>query len=399
VRTGGTEENGTVKVCDLALFSPDTSSGVKTYITSKIDYVSRRPDVDHVVIVPGPEERTDVQGRSRLVMVRGVPSFYPGIRIGLNIGRIAGIVEREAPDLIELNCQYTLPWAAFLATRRRRTPIVGIYHTDVPACVRHMMRGAGRLAAASAERLTEFYEGLIYRHCTTTVILNAAMRHRIERLGVDRIRCLPCGVDVATFTPDRRDAGFRARHGIAPDQRILLYVGRLSQEKELDVLFAASERLQPKDFVLLVAGDGPDAAAVTRRAAGTPGVMYLGHVESRSELADLYASSDIFVVPGRYETFGMATLEALSSGLPVVGIRESGTAAVVLPEVGLLARAGDPADLAEAIAEVATWPLDRLRNECHDFAARTYSWDAVFGQYFSLYRELVDASAGRVAAA
>ncbi len=383
-----------IKVCDLALFSPSTSSGVRTYIDSKIEYVRGRTNVDHVVIVPGPSDRDSLSGRSKVIVVRGVPSPYPGVRLGFNLPRIARLIEREAPDVIELNCQYTLAWAAFLATRRRRTPIVGVYHTDVPACARHWARRGGRIVASAAERLAEFYEGLIYRHCTLTILLNAGMRERVARLGVRRTRCLPCGVDPAMFTPARRDPAFRRAFGVGPDQRVLFYAGRLSPEKEIDVLFAAFERLPRQNFVLMIAGDGPDAAVVARYAAAHPQVRYLGHLDGRADLARAYASSDLFVAPGRYETFGMSTLEAMASGLPVVGIAQSGTATFVPAYAGVMARAGDAADLADAIRTVAAWDPDATRLACHRFAAARFSWSRVFDEYFAAYRELIAEAAG-----
>jgi alpha-1,6-mannosyltransferase len=378
-----------VKLCDLALYSPETSSGVKTYIASKIEYARTHPEIEHVVIVPGRRPGTTREGRTRIVVVPGVPSPYPGIRIALNIWKVAAIVRRECPDIIELNCQYTLPWAAFLATRHRPTPIVGVYHTDVPACVRHMARGAGRTMASAAERLTAWYEGLIYRHCTMTVMLNAGMRDRLAALGVERTCCLPCGVDAGTFSPARRDPAWRAGLGIAPDAVVLVYVGRLSAEKELDVLLQAYAQLPAGRFALVIAGDGPDAPAVARSAAVHAGIHYVGHIDSRAELATAYASSDVFVIPGRHETFGMATLEALAAGLPVVGIRESGTATFVPPELGVLTPAGDPDALAAGIRAVSRWPLDDLRARCHDFAADRYSWSRVLDLYFAEYRRML----------
>jgi len=388
-----------MKVCDLALFSPETSSGVKTYITSKMAYVRNRADIEQVVIVPGRTSSVSVHGRSKMVVVPGVPTFYPGIRVALNLWKVAAIVEREQPDIIELNCQATMPWAAFLATRRRRTPIVGVYHTDVPACVRHVARGAGARIADAAERLIEFYLGLIYRHCTMTIFANPGLRDRLKRLGVERACSVPRGVDVTTFSPSRRDPAWRAGLGLDADSTILLYTGRLSAEKEVDVLLDAFDRLPRRKFGLVIAGDGPDAEATARHAASRPGIKYLGHVESREALATAYASSDVFISPSRYENCSMSMLEALACGLPVVGIRESGTAAFVPPELGILARAGDAQDVADAMVKVAAWPLDDLRHACHAFAAEHYSWDFVLDRYFELYRRVIDEDAQRTASA
>ena len=116
-----------MKLCDLALYSPETSSGVRTYIENKISYISAQPvPIEHVVLVPAKEDKVVVQGRSRIYYLRGIPCFYPKVRLVVNIAKAARIIEAEAPDLIELNCQYTLPWAAFLATRKSRLPVIGV---------------------------------------------------------------------------------------------------------------------------------------------------------------------------------------------------------------------------------------------------------------------------------
>lgn len=378
-----------MRLCDLALFSPETTSGVRTYITNKIEYVRTHPEISsHVVILPGREHGDTMQGRSRVITVRSVPSFYPGIYIGINLFKIAELIESASPDLIEVNCQYTLAWAAFLATRRRRIPIVGVYHTDVPACVAHMADATGGPAAKIAERIVEFYEGLLYRHFTLTIALNNGVLPRLRRMGVTNVEVLPCGVDVGTFNPAQRDSDFRARLGISPEKKILIYAGRLSAEKEVDVLIHAHQRLPAGKFVLLIAGDGPDAETIRAYAASRNDVIYLGHFDSPAELARVYASSDVFVIPSRYETFGMAALEALACGLPVVAIGGGGTAGFMSADIGLTAAPGDADDLAEKIGLVAEWDKDRTRDVSRSFASKHYSWDVVFDRYFEIYRKM-----------
>jgi alpha-1,6-mannosyltransferase len=380
-----------MKLCDVALYSPETSSGVRTYIKNKMRYVSARPQpMEHVLLVPGREDKLVVQGRSRIYYVRGMRSFYPKVRLVANIVKVARIIEAEAPDLIELNCQFTLPWAAFLATRKSRVPVIGVYHFDLPACVRHITRNAGRPIASLCERAASFYVSLLYRHFTRTLILNESMAPKLRDLGVDRVETVPCGVDIATFNPSRRDLGFRQGLGIHPARKILLYVGRLSPEKEVGLLLKAHSRISANDYVLLVAGDGPECKKIKRYEVEHSGIKYLGHIDSPKDLARIYASSDVFIMPGRNETFGMATIEALACGLPVVGVAAGGSRALITPEVGALARPGDPEDLAAKILSVANRDSHSLSDRCHSFVATDYSWEKVLVRYFEIYKRLID---------
>ena len=379
-----------MKIVDLALYSPETTSGVRTYIENKIRYVNALSNgIEHVVLVPAREEGVEVAGRSKVIYLRGVPTFYPKLRIAANVWKAARIIEEEAPDLIEVNCQFALPWAAFLATRNRKVPIVGVYHTDVPECAGALAQKWGRPVASALRSLARFYEGLIYRHFTRTIIFHAAMAGPLNRLGVHRIDCIPCGVDLATFHPDRQDPQFREKFGIPQQAKILLYVGRLSPEKEVQTLLKAHACLPKDQYILLIVGDGPERAVVRSYAKSHPSIRFLGHIDRPDELASVYASSDVYVMPGRHETFGMSTVEALACGLPVVGIEKSGTGTIVTPRVGALARAGDLQDIAAKISAVANWPRDEVRPACRSLASTNYSWTKIFDCYFSLYRRLI----------
>jgi alpha-1,6-mannosyltransferase len=136
-------------------------------------------------------------------------------------------------------------------------------------------------------------------------------------------------------------------------------------------------------------GEGPETEEIKRYSATHLGVKYLGHFDSHRELARVYASSDVFIMPGRNETFGMATIEALACGLPVVGMAEGGSRDLITPEVGALARSGDAQDLATKISIVASWNRDSIRECCHSFAATRYSWEKVLMRYFEIYQNLI----------
>ncbi len=198
-----------------------------------------------------------------------------------------------------------------------------------------------------------------------------------------RIGWLPRGVDSERFHPDRRRRGFFDRFGLDGGP-ILLYVGRLAPEKNLEPLLDAFALLRADrpEVRLALVGDGPARAALESRAA--EGVAFCGYLAGE-ELAAAYASADLFVFPSRTDTFGNAVLEAMASGLPVVVAREGGPAEQIVDgRDGQVVDCASSAPLAAALAELLS---DELRRRALGRAARAAAesrgWDpfldALFG--------------------
>src|SRR5262249_22951894 len=140
-----------------------------------------------------------------------------------------------------------------------------------------------------------------------------------ERIGVTNLMRVPLGVDLDTFSPDRRSVALRDRYTSGPDDLLMVHCGRLSVEKkpERSIEAVAGVRAAGVPAVLVVVGDGPLRDRLVRRADGLP-VVFTGFLHDRRVLGELFATADVVLAPGPVETFGLAALEALSCGTPVV---------------------------------------------------------------------------------
>ncbi|MGH7410465.1 MAG: glycosyltransferase, partial [Candidatus Methylomirabilis sp.] len=195
------------------------------------------------------------------------------------------------------------------------------------------------------------------------------------------------------FHPRYRSEAWRQMLG-ATEKSVLLFVSRLVWEKDLAVLARMFELLKSRrtDFVMVVVGEGQ---AGLRLASMMPGAVFLGCQTGRA-LSECYASSDIFVFPSTTETFGNVTVEAMASGLACVAAAKGGAAGIIEDEVsGLLARSGDPEDMAARVARLLDDP-DRRRalGEGAVRRAQQFQWEDILDRLCAVYREVL-AAAGR----
>jgi len=173
-------------------------------------------------------------------------------------------------------------------------------------------------------------------------------------------------------------------------------VGRLHREKGLNTALKSFLRVDREKSILLIAGAGQARPYVESVAARNPRVKYLGFLKNREELARTYASSDIFVMPCANETFGMAYLEALASGIPIVGIRGSGIVDQIPERYCLSSEAGDMPGFAANMAAMRDLRPSMDRRELYDFVLeRGFGWKTTFDKLFMGYEKLLDAAGPR----
>jgi glycosyltransferase involved in cell wall biosynthesis len=254
--------------------------------------------------------------------------------------------EREKYGRILISTPGPVGLAALAAGKLLGVPTAGIYHTDFPRYVA-ALGGDGRLEAIARSYIRWFY-----RQMDEVFVSSASYAAELSAMGIEssRLRDLPRGVDLDLFSPTRRESNLFARWGL-PTGPVILYVGRISKEKNLDALFQAFRALRSRGVAasLAIVGDGPERPALEMRW-GSADVAFIGYLRG-AELATAYASADLFVFPSRTDTFGNAVLEAMASGLPPIVASEGGPAEQVRHgETGLVVDLEVPDALVDAMA-------------------------------------------------
>jgi glycosyltransferase involved in cell wall biosynthesis len=318
-----------------------------------------------------------------------IPSFaIPGrgeYRLALGLpDRLKREIRDFAPDIIHLSAPDPAAHAAKRLARDLGVPVVASIHTRFETYFEYY--GLGFVRPGIEAILRRFYAGL-----DTIFVTTAGFGETMRHAGI--IACEPAvwsrGVDKARFNPGRRSLEWRWSLGIADDEPVIGFVGRLVLEKGLDMVAAAVTELKRRGVRhrLLVVGDGPAREGF---AAQVPDAIFIGFQDG-TNLARAYASADMLLNPSITETFGNINLEAMASGLPVVAARAGGNECLVADGVtGALIGAKDVPGYADALERYCTDAgLRAAHGQAGLAAAQAYDWDAINGAVLSRYRELI----------
>jgi alpha-1,6-mannosyltransferase len=383
-----------LKICDLTQFYSPLSGGVKRYVHEKIAYIDKHSAGDeHVLIVPGPKTEVTTNARSRIYSIHSpLLSRTSRYRALLNLRAIEEILERERPDIIESSDPYQIGWKAIAVGRSLKIPVVGFYHSHFPeAYLRGSTKFLGRRGTHRAMKLTRAYVRKLYNRFQATLVPSEILAGVLCEWGVRNVRAVRLGVNTNIFKPIPDDEqSTRALLGIARQQKLLLYVGRLAREKNTPTLLRAFELLQRRrssEFHLLIIGDGPQRKELRRLERRAKDVSWIQYCTDSADLARYYRAADLFVHPGVQETFGLVALESQACGTPVVGIRGSYMDQLICHDQESWARANSAEALAEAIERASTRKLSILGGRAARAAEDLYSWPRVFEELFCIYRE------------
>ena len=342
--------------------------GVVTRLRSSIDELLKMGD-EMMVIAPsygeGPAYYHDVP----IHRVASVPfPPYPQIKLAPSNPRVGRALKKFKPDLIHAVNPFVLGSGAPFYASRMKVPLVASYHTNVTTYAQFYGLGIG-------EKAGRWWTRTLHNRARINLCTSETTRKYLAESGIERLHVWPQGVDTERFHPDRSSAEWRLKlSGGHPDAPVLLYVGRLGREKSIgslkDVL-----RSMP-DVRLALIGDGPARRELEEEFAGMPAVF--SGTRRGAELTAAYASADALVFPSTTETLGLAMLEALSSGLPVIAARAGASHEVVADGAnGLLYEPGDPASLIAACRRVLKDAELRARlGEGARATAETRDWKA-----------------------
>ncbi|MDG4802593.1 glycosyltransferase [Micromonospora sp. WMMD980] len=365
-----------VRIVRLANFVTGRSGGLRTALR-QLGAGYRAAGHEPVLVIPGERHRDTERPWGREITLPGpeLPGTG-GYRVLTDRRRLASFLAELAPDRIEVSDRSTLRWTGRWA-RERGVRSAMVSHESLTGLLGQWGMPAA-LARRSADRLNRetarWHDRIV---CTTRWAAE-----EFGRLDGPPVELVPLGVDLDTFHPRRADPMLRERYADHTEV-LLVHCARLSVEKRPELAVAALARLRRAGVpaVLVLAGDGPLRPALARRAAGLP-VHFTGFLPDRSAVAALLATADVVVAPGPVETFGLAGLEALACGTPVVA-----NASSALPEVvgaGGLAAYGTPAAFADAVRRL----LDRAEPDRRAAArarAEEFGWPAAVAGFLRVH--------------
>ncbi|MBU4335825.1 MAG: glycosyltransferase [Actinobacteria bacterium] len=305
-----------------------------------------------------------------------------GYRALTDRGAVLRELDRLAPDRVEVSDRFTLravgDWA-----RARGVPAVMVAHERLDGLVASL----GHVPVGAARALADRHNRRWAASFDQVVVTSQVAAGEFDRIGVPTAQ-VPLGVDLGLFTPDRRS------RPVGADELVLVLCSRLSPEKAPAVAVETLRLLRAEGVParLVVIGDGPEAAALARRARGLP-VTFTGFLDDRAAVADLLADADVVLAPGPLETFGLAALEAMACGTPVVAARGSAVAALTARGGGP-SPAGSPAEFAASVLSLRARPAEQLRAAART-VAQELGWAATVDQLLALHGAASDMGARR----
>ena len=247
-------------------------------------------------------------------------------------------VEAFQPDLVHLMTWGVLGFFGQKWARRKGIPVVASYETDI-------IRYLGYYGFGMFESQAWRYLRWLFNNCRRTYVPSPEIKKFLEGSGIRDVDVFERGVDCEQFHPAKRSELVRKSFGVEPNGVLVLYIGRLSKEKNLKLLLNSFIRLScqyPKTR-LVVTGDGPIRGSLTREFSH-PSIRFTSWKRGE-ELCSLFASADIFVLPSTTETLSLVALESMASGVPVLAMNAGGVRDVVKhQETGLLADSAEEFD-------------------------------------------------------
>jgi len=351
-------------------------SGYSNRFNEMLRYLNEAGDTVQIVT---PDETKGAPSSAHGFPITNLPGFkfamYP-VTLALDLsGRSLKAMRRFRPDLLHVSSPGFLCFAGILVSQILNVPLVLSYHTHLPVYARNYGNTSSffRLAGpAFCEELSWKCLRLVHSLADLTLVTSPQIQAELESHGIERVKVWRKGIDTVRFDPKFKSDAMRATlSGGALDAALLIYVGRLAMEKRLLDLVPVLQA-HPSARLALV-GTGPAEKELKKAFEGT-NTVFTGQLRG-DELSAAFASADVFVMPSDSETLGFVVLEAMASGVPVVGAEAGGIPSIIDHGTnGLLARPADTHDLSAKVGDLLNDPGAR-RAMAVEARAEAEQWD------------------------
>jgi glycosyltransferase involved in cell wall biosynthesis len=291
---------------------PPEVNGVAVTLAKLVQGLSHR-NHDVQLIRPRQAKTDSNLGDSNLeeVLMRGMPiPRYPELKLGLPSKKtLVKAWTLRRPDVVHIATEGPLGWSALQAAKVLKLPVTSDFRTNFQSYSKHY--GVGWLRKPIVAYLRKFHNAT-----ACTMVPTKELRKSLNENGFLNLKVVARGVDTKLFNVAKRDLSLRNAWGASEQTKVLISVGRIAPEKNLDQVLKTFDALRGigADVKLVMVGDGPLKEQFQNRY---PEIIFPGMLK-QADLARYYASADLFVFPSQTETFGNVTLEALASGIPVL---------------------------------------------------------------------------------
>jgi glycosyltransferase involved in cell wall biosynthesis len=362
----------------VAIFTETFLPKIDGVVTILCQALERLHEKGHEVLLFGPPNMPESYAGARLFRTGG-PRFplYPEIFMALPHPRIGWALRTFRPDVVHVaNPAFLGPTGITLA-RRMNLPLVASAHMDIPSYARLYV---GRWAVRPAWALFR----TMHNAADVNLVPSSWMLRDVRENGYKRVRWWHRGIDLTRFRPELKSAAMRERLSAGrPDEFLALYVGRISREKNVQHLRALAN---VRGVRLALVGGGPELEQFRTLFAGTDAV-FTGFLRG-DDVVSAYASADALVFPSTSETFGLAPLEAMACGLPVIGTMHGGVVDTLREGVNALTfDAARPEEIVAKVQQLRDAPelLAELRRGALAYAGER-SWQATMDQLIDFYQ-------------
>lgn len=365
---------------------PPEVNGVAVTLSKLVHQLSLR---NHTIQLIRPRQDKRDKGQDHNgwseILLRGLPiPRYPQLKLGLPSKKaLIKAWTQKRPDLVHIATEGPLGWSALQAARVLRLPVTSDFRTNFHSYSKHY--GVGWLSKPIVAYLRKFHN-----HTACTMVPTRALKGELQASGFDNLRVVARGVDTELFHPGQRDAGMRASWHANDQTIVLLSVGRLAAEKNLELIVNVYHALQSgnRPVKLVFAGDGPYRQHLQEQC---PDAVFMGMC-SHAQLAVLYASADLFLFPSLTETFGNVTLEALASGTPVLAFDCAAASELVQDNVnGWLVLDEDPQKFVLKALQITKDRATLSQARQHTLqSVDSLDWKQIASQVESIFRLTID---------
>ncbi|MDK8797196.1 glycosyltransferase family 1 protein [Corynebacterium sp. MSK044] len=370
----------------IAIFTEVFLPKVDGVVTRIIRTVDQLAELGHEVLILATGDTPDTYAGFRVVRAPSISlhKIYPEVKVGLPSSSVARELVHFQPDIVHaVNPVFFAGYGVLLA-RRHKIPLLASFHTDVPAYTKELGIGFAEKPATALIRA-------LHNRAQLNLVTSGPMMDTATGYGLRNLALWPKAVDTVGYHPEKANPAMRAKLTDGnPDAPLLIYVGRVSAEKNLALLADVMPLLRQKvpSARLAMVGAGPQLEQLNQTLDPTY-TVFTGYM-SGEPLAQAFASADVFAFPSLTETLGLVALEAFASGVPVVGARAGGIPFVIDDgETGFLVdKEAAPAQWAEVFAQLL---IDAPRRHAMRTAARAeaqrWSWRAATETLVEYYED------------